>query len=156
MKVRTVLPIAWLGLALAAGGPAFAQSCAGAPGKGVVELDVQVAGLRNARGQVAVTVYPDDPRRFLAPRGKLLRRRTAAVAPVTSSCFWVRPGYYAVAVYHDQNGDRDFARSLVGLPAEGYGFSNDAPTRTGLPSFTAVRFQVPPEGRKIRLTMRYP
>lgn len=157
MKARTVLLASCLAPTLAAAAPAFAaETCAGASGDGAVELKVHVAALRDARGEVAVTVYPDDPRRFLAPRGKLLRQRVRTSAPVTTSCFLVRPGHYAIAVYHDENGDRDFARSLIGLPAEGYGFSNDAPSRTGLPAFSAVRFRVPPQGRTIRVTMRYP
>jgi uncharacterized protein (DUF2141 family) len=31
-------------------------------------------------------------------------------------------------------------RNAVGMPIEGYGFSNDAPTKFAAPSFDAVRF----------------
>jgi uncharacterized protein (DUF2141 family) len=154
--VKSALATAFLALAmtfgLAAG--AAAAECEGQPSQ--TRLDVQVYGLRAARGEVAVTVYPDDARRFLAPRGKLLRARVPAQTPTTTACFWLpQPGYYAVAVYHDANGDEDFNRSLVGLPTEGFGFSNDAPTPTGLPAFKAVRFRVGPGDSQIRVKLRY-
>jgi uncharacterized protein (DUF2141 family) len=75
---------------------------------------------------------------------------------MATACFWLpQPAHYAVAVYHDANGDRDLNRSLVGLPTEGFGFSNDAPTPTGLPAFKAVRFRVGPGDSQIRVKLRY-
>ncbi|HEY3696576.1 DUF2141 domain-containing protein [Phenylobacterium sp.] len=134
--------------------PASALACEGQPG--AARLTVQVGGVRSAHGEVAVTLYPDEPQRFLAPKGKLLRVRTPAGAPVTTACFFLPgPGYYAVAVYHDENGDHDFNRTLLGLPTEGFGFSNDPSTKTGLPPFKAVRFQAGSGETGIRLKLRY-
>ena len=134
--------------------PALAQACAGSPGGGAVKLTAQATAVRSARGEVAFTVYPDDKRRFLAKGGKLLRVRAPARAGTTSACFWLRPGHYAVATYHDENGDRDFNRTLW-MPKEGFGFSNDAPTSTGLPAFARARFAVPSGGTTIRMLTRY-
>ena len=46
----------------------------------------------------------------------------------------VKPGSYAVAVFHDTNGNGKLDRSFIGLPSEPYGFSNDV-GRRGFPSF---------------------
>jgi uncharacterized protein (DUF2141 family) len=92
----------------------------------------------------------------LAPSGKLLRVRVRATAPVTRVCFNLpEPEVYALAVYHDANGNRDFDRNRVGLPVEGFGFSNDAPTRFGLPSFDAARFSARAGDTLLRVRMRY-
>src|SRR5262245_28925607 len=100
--------------------PAVAAECVGEPG--ATKLMVHVSGLRSAKGMVAVTLYPDEPRRFLAPKGKLLRDRPPAKTPTTTACFYLpKPGHYAIAVYHDENGDRDFNRTIIGMPAEGFG-----------------------------------
>jgi uncharacterized protein (DUF2141 family) len=71
------------------------------------------------------------------------------------ACFWLPQGSYAVAIYHDRDGDRDFDRTLVGLPAEGFGFSNDPETKTGLPPLSAVRFRVGAGERVMPVQMRY-
>lgn len=157
MKATSVLRLAALSIPLLLSAPAAAQEhCEGAPGDGFVKLTVQTVQTHNTQGQVAVTLYPDNPRRFLAPRGKLFRARVPVERPSTDVCYWVKPGVYAVAVYHDENRNGDFDRNKLGVPTEGFGFSNDAPTRFSVPSFDAVRFRVPPAGRTIRVKMRYP
>jgi uncharacterized protein (DUF2141 family) len=153
MKGRTA--IFAIGASLLAAAPALAdQGCAGVRAPSSSRLTVQVAGVRPATGEVAITVYPDDKRRFLAKGGKLARQRVKAAAAVRA-CFWVPQGSYAVAVYHDEDGDRDFDRTFVGLPAEGFGFSNDPETKTGLPPLSAVRFRVGAGERLVPIRMKY-
>jgi len=131
-----------------------AGACEGEPS--ATKLIVQVSGLRSAMGEMAVTLYPDDARRFLAPKSKLARVRTPSKTPVTTACFWLpRPGFYAVAVYHDENADHGFNRTFIGLPAEGFGFSNNPSTKTGLPPFKAVRFEAGAGETQTRITLRY-
>jgi uncharacterized protein (DUF2141 family) len=139
---------------LLAAGPALAEE--GCVGRGATRITVLVSGMDADRGEIAVTLYPDDARRFLAPRGKLLRQRLSTRLPVTTACFLVAdPGIYAIAVYHDANRDQDFNRSRLGMPTEGFGFSNDAPTRFGLPAFDAVRFKANPGETRVGVKMRY-
>jgi len=163
MKARSVLvgaifaTLAAAGLARAEGvaSPLTEKDCAGR--KTGVRLTVQVGALRSNAGEVAITVYPSDPERFLAPRGKLLRQRVKTSAPMTQACFNLPAAdAYAVAVYHDANADDDFDRNTLGMPTEGYGFSNDAPTKYAKPSFDAARFTVKPGDNTIRIKIRYP
>jgi uncharacterized protein (DUF2141 family) len=53
----------------------------------------------------------------------------------------VKPGTYAIAVFHDVNGNGKLDRSFIGLPNEPYGFSNDV-GRRGPPNFEAARILV--------------
>jgi uncharacterized protein (DUF2141 family) len=129
-----------------------AEACEGAPGNGAAKLVLEATTMHNAVGEVAFTVYPDDKSRFLSKGGKLVRARVSAGTP--RACFWLKPGYYAVAQYHDENSDHNFNRTLF-MPKEGFGFSNDAPTSVGLPSFEAVRFVLPAGGSTVRMKMRY-
>lgn len=139
---------------------ATAASAAETPaclGEGPVRLTVDVTGVRSPDGEMAVTVYPDDPNRFLAPGGKLVRARVEARAPVTQACFNLPgPGAYAVAVYHDANANHDFDRTIVGMPTEGFGFSNNPVVENALPDYGAVRTTVPRAGKEISVRLRYP
>lgn len=154
MKARSVLGLVAGALLMSTAAPAAAQeACAGLPTG--VKLTVLTSDLRNNRGQVAITVYPDDSRRFLARKGKLSRQRVSALRP--RGCFWLPgPGVYAVAIYHDANANADFDRNPIGMPVEGFGFSNDPPTRFSLPAYEAVRFRVKPGDNVIQVRMRYP
>lgn len=137
--------------------PAASQEaiCDGSAGQ--TQLTVSVNGLKEAKGQMAITVYADDRKRFMARGAKLLRQRVPAVSPVTQACFVLpKPGYYAVVVYHDSNADEDFNRSFIGLPAEGYGFSRNPKTLIGLPDLDEVRIPVAMGDNVVAVQLTYP
>jgi uncharacterized protein (DUF2141 family) len=143
-------------LALAAAGKAAAQDGCTGPAS-AVRLQVAVEGVRSSDGLVAVTLYADDSRRFLARRGSLYVGRVPARAGTTRVCIHLPgPGTYALVVYHDADGNRRFNRSGLGLPVEGYGFSNNAPAIFGLPSFRRVRIAVPRTDMGMSIRLRYP
>lgn len=151
---KTILGIVAAGFSLLPAAPVTAQTCVGQRTAQTVRLEVTATDLRNASGEIAFTVYPDDKSRFLVKGGKLARVRVPAVAPATSACFWLKLGFYAIGQYHDENADHDFNRTLFSIK-EGFGFSNDAPTTLGLPSFSGMRFRLPAGGTTVRIHMRY-
>lgn len=149
--MRIILAIILLSLA----GRAAAQDCTGHPGP--LRLYVSVENVRDSEGLIAVTVYPDDSSRFLAHHGSLYVGRVRARAGTTRVCIFLpAPDTYAFAVYHDANANRQIDRSGIGLPQEGYGFSNNAPALFGLPSFGRVRLFVPRTGMTTSIRLRYP
>lgn len=120
-------------------------------------LNVVVDGVRNGNGVVAITLYADDSSKFLVKRGSLYVGRVDANTGTTRGCIFVpKPGVYALALYHDENRDGRFDRTGLGLPAEGYGFSNNPATLAGLPQFRSVRLNVPKPGLTTRILMKYP
>ena len=48
----------------------------------------------------------------------------------------VKPGHYAIALLHDENGNGKADRALGMMPREGFGFSRDAKVRMGPPKFS--------------------
>ena len=122
-----------------------------------VRLYVNVSNVNAAKGLIAVTLYADDSKRFLVKRGSLYVGRVRADAPTTRVCIYVpRAGIYALGVYHDANGNRKFDRSFIGLPAEGFGFSNNPALFLGMPAFSGVRINVPRDGTQTTVRLRYP
>ena len=53
----------------------------------------------------------------------------------------VPPGNYAIAVYHDANSNSKMDKNLLGVPKEGYGFSNDVMGSFGPPSYEDAQIQ---------------
>jgi uncharacterized protein (DUF2141 family) len=66
----------------------------------------------------------------------------------------VKPGTYAVKVFHDINSDRKLNTNWVGWPQEPYGFSNDAPVNMGPPSFKAAAVTVKDGAQTTRINLR--
>jgi uncharacterized protein (DUF2141 family) len=139
--------------------PAAAQGApAGCTGKpSATWINVIVEGVRSSRGLMAVTLYEDNSRKFLVKHGSLYVGRSPATAGTTRTCIYLpQPGVYALALYHDENANQVFDRTGIGLPAEGYGFSNNPATLAGLPSFRSVRLAIPRTGMTTRIQMKYP
>ena len=65
-------------------------------------------------------------------------------------------GTYAVAIYHDSNGDEVLNRGAFGMPTEGYGFSNDAPATDGPPRYSDAVVLVAGTHPAIQIQMKYP
>ena len=57
----------------------------------------------------------------------------------------VAPGTYALADVHDDNMNGRLDTTWVGIPTEGYGFSNGVKALVGAPSFSSASF--PYDGR---------
>ena len=99
------------------------------------DLSVVVKPVRSGNGHISVAVY-DSSMNFLM-RGRQIA--AADVSPVVESTTIVfmglPPGNYAVAAFHDENDSGEFDTNFLGIPVEGYGFSNGAEAFLGPPSF---------------------
>lgn len=141
--------------AMAQGGEHAPAGCAGTPTSTWLTLNAE--GLRSGNGYLVMTVYIDDSHRFLVKHGSIEVGRVKAEAGATTGCIFLpKPGVYAIALYHDENGNEKFDRSGLGLPKEGWGFTNNPHTFFGLPSFSAVRLNVHKTGLATQITMKYP
>lgn len=159
MRSRLPLRLAplFMAAALVPAAPATAQDDGCTGPASATKLFVTVSNIRSGNGLIAVTLYADDRQRFLAKRGSLYVGRVPANAPVTRMCIHLpAPGIYALAVYHDEDANRKFKRSGIGLPAEGYAFSNNASTIFGLPNFRSVRFTASRSGAETAVKLKYP
>ena len=126
---------------------AFAQSSS-CPG-----IHVKILDIRNSTGTVDCALF-DSPDGF--PREFLLSATNVMIIKVRHTearCDFedIPPGTYAMAVVHDENMDGKLDTNWLGIPTEGYGFSNDAKGLVGAPSFSAASF--PYDGQNIDLTM---
>ena len=121
-----------------------------------VRLQVSVSGMRTTKGKIVITIYPDAQVGFLKAKGKLSEQRLPVVLPATQACFVVpAPGYYAVALFGDVNDNDHFDLTALGVPAEGYGFSNNPHLYFGPPGIARVRFPAHLGDNEVSVRMQY-
>jgi uncharacterized protein (DUF2141 family) len=116
------------------------------------ELKVEIRGVPSAEGTVDVAIF-DDPANFLAKRTAGIKV-PAGQRPTVATFADLRPGTYAVSVFHDANGNGTLDRNLFGLPTEKYGFSRDAPGRMGPPDFEDAALTIGSQGHAIIINLR--
>ena len=115
----------------------IAVAAALASGAGAADLEVRIDGLRSADGDVRVALHlQSEDSKFPGDAGVVgAFMRPAAAGSLRVVFADVVPGAYAVAAFHDADGDGELAQNFVGMPTEGYGFSNGALGFMGPPSF---------------------
>ena len=160
-RLRAAAALTATALAATLMGGSTAASAAGPNCAGPVSdtwINVTIDGVRNGNGLMAVTLYADEPRKFLVKKGSMYVGRVDATAPETRMCLYVpKPGVYALAVYHDEDASRNIKRSgVLGLPEEGFGFSNNPPTIASIPSFRSVRLNISTPGLPPLTHLNYP
>ena len=121
-----------------------------------VRIQVSVVGMRSTAGNVTITIYPDDADHFLDGKYKLARQSVPVTLPVTRACFaFTQPGYYAVALFHDENSNGHFDTTVLGVPAEGFGFSNNPTLFLGPPGLSKVRVEMYAGDNPVEVKMKY-
>lgn len=106
------------------------------------DLTIEILGARSEAGTLSIAVY-DSAEGFMKEGHEAAALRVRARGGAKRvTLVGVPAGDYAVAVFHDENGNQKLDTNLVGLPTEGTGFSRDAVGSFGPPKFDAARVAV--------------
>lgn len=109
---------------------------------------------RGDGGAIAVAVYRDAASFRRGERPVVIRTVPRAGAVTSVAFTGLVPGRYAVAAFHDTDGNGDLTLWPIGLPREAYGFSNDARGRFGPPPFDAAAIDVSARGARAAFALR--
>jgi uncharacterized protein (DUF2141 family) len=105
-------------------------------------LSVKVTNLKNTKGNLLFGIYNNG---FKFPDKKYAYRGSIQKVNSTSQIYTfknLKPGNYAVAVIHDENKDQELSKNFIGIPKEGFGFSNNEIGMFGPPSFEKAAVSV--------------
>ena len=145
MAVRCV---AWFAVLMFVNLPTVILAQSPCPG-----IHVKILNIRNSTGTIACALF-ESPAGFpievlhSATNVMIIKiRKTQARCDFED----IPPGKYAIAVIHDEDMNGKLETNLLGIPKEGYGFSNAAKSMIGVPSFSDASF--PYNGQNLDLTM---
>lgn len=119
-------------------------------------IHVEVGGLRNSSGEARVNLYnskagfPSQPQKaFKTLTGRI--ENEAAVVEFKDIPF----GEYAIAVLHDENGNKKMDFNWLMMPKEGIGASNNPKGVLVPPGYDDARFRLDADEISIKIRMRY-
>ena len=139
---------AWSAALVFATLPAIAFGEPSCPG-----IHVRILDIRNSTGAVACALFESPegfPTKYLHFATNIM---VIKIREKQARCDFedIPPGTYALAVVHDENMNGKLDTKWLGIPTEGYGFSNDAKALLGAPSFSAASFSY--DGQNLELTI---
>ncbi|QHV94106.1 DUF2141 domain-containing protein [Spirosoma endbachense] len=119
------------------------------PKKANLKVDIQ--NVRTLKGAVYVALFRAGSN---FPDGKPLDgKKIEATQKSVETTFSVEPGDYAVAVFHDENGNGQMDKRIFGIPKEPYGFSNNFRPTMSAPKFNDCKFSVGDAGKTISIKL---
>lgn len=120
-------------------------------------IHVTILNIRNSTGTVDCALF-DSANGFPVDVLRSAMRLVAMKVPDTEArCDFesIRSGSYALVVLHDENMNGKLDTNWLGIPKEGYGFSNDVKATFGAPSFSAASFSYDGQTLDMTITLRY-
>ena len=121
------------------------------------KIVVRVSGLRNDNGSVRCSLY-DNAEGFPTDQKHVVARVRAVPKDKGATCTFKSPKRgqkYAAVIHHDENDDGVFQRGALGMPLEGYGFSNNVRPVLSAPSFEACQFSFGGGQTSLTINARY-
>lgn len=118
-------------------------------------ITIHVTGLRNDKGNMNCTLcsspdgYPSDCKNKVIVKAPIQGDQSDCVFPHEA------PGDYAATVFHDEDADGKFKRNLVGIPKEGFGFSNNFRPTVRAPTWDEGKFNFPGGHKTITIKIIY-
>ncbi len=117
-------------------------------------LAIQIDNLKTVDGVIILALFNNE--------GDFLKNdfAQATVTPnkngVTLATFNNLPvGDYAVSIIHDKNENGQLDKNVIGIPTEGFGFSNDKMGTFGPPSFKECLIKVTTQPTEITITLKH-
>jgi len=121
------------------------------------EIEVTVTGIRNADGQVVFGIFKDDET-FQKEEAFLsisFKKKEITDGSMKVS-FSLDPGIWGITLLDDENMNNKMEYNFLGIPREGFGFSDYYATGFTKPKFDNFKFLLEKgQKKKITVSVRY-
>ena len=104
-------------------------------------VNVTVTGITNLEGEISIGLFQGAES---YPKGDVIAGVfiKADNETITYTFENIPEGVYAIAIYHDENTNAKMDNNFLGIPKEGYAFSNNVFGTFGPPKFEKAKFEV--------------
>jgi uncharacterized protein (DUF2141 family) len=114
-------------------------------------LKIEIKGMNSSKGDISLALYDkesDFPSITNTYRSKVQNAKDKTIVFED-----LKSGTYAIAIYHDENGNGILDKNIFGVPTEKYGFSNNARGKFSYPAYNSACFSLTAD-RKISITLK--
>ena len=109
--------------------------------KTTADLTVTIKNINKFEGVIVVGVYNSEDA-WLQIGKEYRGAKVEITATTVTYIFKDLPfGTYAISIFHDKNSDDECNRNWIGIPTEGYCFSNNYKPLIGAPKFSEAEFK---------------
>lgn len=107
------------------------------------EIRIIIDDLQNSNGYIRAALY-NSKENYEKSREKPYKTESVRITNNKAQVIFqnVPVGVYAIAILHDENNNGKMDRNFLGIPKEGFGFSNNPKVLFGAPKFDEIKFDL--------------
>ena len=106
------------------------------------KLTIKVSGIKKIKGNIITGMYNNNEDWLIV--GKEFIKKVNQIHEVEETIIFkdLQKGKYAISLYQDEDQDDQIKKNIIGIPKEGYGFSNNVKPWFKAPSYKNAAFIV--------------
>ena len=113
-------------------------------------LIIEIENIKSREGFIWIGIYDSEQNYLIKEKGLIEGYRVDQIGRMSFNIDSLAFGNYAIALFHDENGNGEMDRNFIGIPSEPYAFSKKAKTKWRLPRFKEIAFEFKNNDQKIR------
>jgi uncharacterized protein (DUF2141 family) len=119
-------------------------------------LDIKIENIRCSKGTISLAFFSDNTS-YLEKKPFMVKKfiKDSMVNGCLSVCVEMDPGNYGIALMDDENNDDHMEFNFLGIPREGFGFSDFYPRGFRGPVFSDFDFIMTESKKIVRIIIRY-
>ncbi len=121
-----------------------------------VDIQVKVGGIKSPKGKIVLTVFKD--RQSFEKRQAIKNMvfdKKALVGESLILTFKMEHGSYGITLLDDENGNGKMDNNFIGMPKEGFGFSNFSMKFMRKPAFDDFKVNLTSTQNKVDIKVKY-
>jgi len=121
-----------------------------------VSTSIKITGIKSAKGNIAIGVFKDQAsfekeksfKNFIFDKKALVNGNLNVVIKL-------EPGTYGLTLLDDENTNNKMEKNMIGLPKEGFGFSNFFLEKLKRPLFNDFKVNLNNNQNKVEIKVKY-
>lgn len=122
-----------------------------------IPVKFEINNLKNSDGSIVVSIY-NDSKSFddgIPAMRKAISKKKNMDNGIFKAEIWLPPGVYGFVFVDDEDNDGEMTNRLIGIPKEGFGFSNFYLSGFKKPKFSDFSFMLNENSDTLQIRLRY-
>ncbi|WP_428229576.1 DUF2141 domain-containing protein [Flavobacterium sp.] len=117
---------------------------------------IKISGIRSEKGQIIINVFRNstDYEQGKVSKKLIFPKKSADNELMILNCD-LEPRIYGITLIDDENKNGALNKNIIGIPKEGFGFSNFFMEKMKKPSFDDFKITVKKQDNKISIKVKY-
>lgn len=117
---------------------------------------ILISGIRSEKGQIILNIFKnsDDYEQQKVSKKLIFEKKIINGGTMNINCE-LNSGVYGISLIDDENKNGELNKNFIGIPKEGFGFSNFFMDKMKKPLFDDFKINITPQYNKITIKVKY-